>query len=174
MKASYRELALCGLLGAAALLLPVLFHLVHLGHVFMPMYQPLLVLAFLVGPAPAAVTALVVPMLSGAVTGMPPFYPPVAPFMAIELAVMGAIIAFIRGRWPRLSPFFLLPPVLLLGRMLYMGMMYGFAVAAHLPADFIAGLSLLGGWPGLLLAMALVPPVVKVASARPLLNRRTP
>ena len=37
MPISPRELAFCGLLGACALLLPVLFHMVRAGHVFMPM-----------------------------------------------------------------------------------------------------------------------------------------
>ena len=41
-----RELAYSGVFGAAALLLPVLFHLVRLGAVFMPMYLPLVALAF--------------------------------------------------------------------------------------------------------------------------------
>ncbi len=88
-----RDLAYCGLFGAAALLLPVLFHLVHLGHVFMPMYLPLVTLAFLVRPLPAATTAAITPVLSGAVTGMPPLYPPIAAFMGIELAFMAALIA---------------------------------------------------------------------------------
>jgi hypothetical protein len=54
---SPRELAVCGVFGAAALLLPGLFHLVRLGQVFMPMYLPLVVLAFLVRPRAAALTA---------------------------------------------------------------------------------------------------------------------
>ncbi|MFO7652386.1 MAG: ECF transporter S component, partial [Candidatus Krumholzibacteriia bacterium] len=61
---SARELAFCGLFGAAALLLPVLFHVVHLGRLFMPMYLPLVALAFFVRPLPAAVTALMTPLLS--------------------------------------------------------------------------------------------------------------
>ena len=62
---SRRELATCGLFGAAGLLLPVLFHALHLGHVFMPMYLPLVALGYFVSPAPAALTAFVVPLLSG-------------------------------------------------------------------------------------------------------------
>ena len=66
-----RELAYCGLFGAAALLLPVLFHLIHLGHMFMPMYLPLVALAFFVRPGMAALTAVLVPLISGVATGMP-------------------------------------------------------------------------------------------------------
>ena len=98
---SPHDLAYCGVFGAAALLLPVLFHLVHLGRVLMPMYLPLVTLPFFVKPLPAAVTAAVAPVLSGAVTGMPPFYPPVAVMIAVELAFMAAVLSLCVPRWPR-------------------------------------------------------------------------
>jgi len=159
---SPRELAYCGLFGAAALLLPVLFHLVRLGRVFMPMYLPLCALAFLVRPAPAAATAVIVPLLSGAVTGMPPFYPPVAIFMAIELGVMAALISLIVGRWPGANEWLVLIPVLLLGRVLYVAMVYAFSRLIALPAGFLAAVSFLSGWPGLVLMALVVPPVARV------------
>ena len=162
---SPRELAYAGLFGAAALLLPVLFHIVHLGHVFMPMYLPLVTLPFFVRPLPAAVTALVTPLLSGAVTGMPPFFPPVAVFMALELAIMAALIAVVMQRWPRANEWLVLVPVLLLGRVLYVGLVYAFSVAIKLPAGFMAGLSFLSGWPGVILMIVVVPPVARVGRA---------
>ena len=165
-----RELAYCGVFGAAALILPVLFHLFHVGHVFMPMYLPLVALAFFVGPLPAAITAFVVPPLSGAVTGMPPFFPPVALFMALELSAMCALIAALRGTWPRSPCLLILVPVLLFGRLLYVGLVYVFSLLIDLPASFMAGLSLLGGWPGVVL-MILVIPVVERAGRK---QRRRP
>jgi hypothetical protein len=160
---SPRELSYCGLFGAAGLLLPVLFHVAHLGHVFMPMYLPLVTLAFFVRPIPAAVTALLTPLLSGAVTGMPPFFPPVAVFMAVELAVMGMLIAKARQMWPRANEWLLLVPVLLFGRVFYVAMVYGFSLVIELPAKFVAGLSFLKGWPGVVLMIAVVPAVVRLA-----------
>lgn len=157
-----RDLAYCGLFGAAALLFPVIFHLIRLGHVFMPMYLPLVTLAFFVPPRLAAATALVVPVLSGAVTGMPPFYPPVAVFMSLELAVMSALIAAVVTRWPKTNEWLVLVPVLLFGRALYVALVYAFSLAIALPARFMAGLSLLGGWPGILLMIAVVPPVARL------------
>lgn len=162
MRLSARELAYCGMFGAIALLLPAIFHLVHLGHVFMPMYLPLVTLPFLVRPWPAAVTALLTPLLSGALMGMPPFYPPVAIFMGLELAVMAALIAVAVRRWPRANIWLVLVPVLLFGRFLYLGLVYAFSLAIHLPAGFMAGLSLLAGWPGIVLMVMVVPPVVTV------------
>lgn len=166
---SPRELAYCGLFGAGALLLPVLFHVVNLGKALMPMYLPLVALAFFVRPAPAIVTALLVPILSGAVTGMPPFFPPVAPCMAVELAVMAGGISTAGQRWPEASPWAVLIPVLLLGRVVYAGLIYACALVIDLPAPFMAGLSFVSGWPGLLLMMIVVPSVVKAGRtiARP-------
>lgn len=159
---SPRELAYCGLFGAAALLLPALFHLFHLGHVFMPMYLPLAALPFFVRPLPAAITALLTPVLSGAVMGMPPFYPPVALFMALELAIIAVLIASVVQRWPRANEWLVLVPVLILGRVLYVGLVYVFSLAIELPAGFMAGLSFLSGWPGIILMVAVVPPVARV------------
>jgi hypothetical protein len=156
---SPRDLAYCGVFGAAALLLPPLFHVVRLGHVFMPMYLPLVALAFFVRPLPAAVTASIVPLLSGAVTGMPPLYPPVAVSMAIELAAMAGLISAIVARWPRINEWLLLIAVLLLGRVLYVGLVYAFSLVIELPAGFMAGLSLLSGWPGIILMVVVIPPV---------------
>ncbi|MDD2455264.1 MAG: methyltransferase domain-containing protein [Kiritimatiellae bacterium] len=106
-----RDLAYCAVFGAAALLLPTLFHALQLGRVFMPMYLPLVLLAFYVPPGPAALTALLIPALSGAVTGMPTLYPQSAPVMSLELAALPAIIRLLRqpppapDRDPRV-PFF--------------------------------------------------------------------
>lgn len=158
---SPRELAFSGLFGAAALLLPVLFHVVHLGHVFMPMYLPLCALPFFVRPFPAAVTAVLVPLLSAALTGMPPFYPPVAVFMSLELGVMAASIALLVGRWPRANEWLVLLPVLVLGRVLHVALVYGFSRVIALPAGFLATLSFLSGWPGILLMLVVIPPLAK-------------
>lgn len=161
-----RQMAYCGVFGAFALLLPVVFHLFHLGHVFMPMYLPLVSLAFFVDPLPAAATALVTPLLSGAVTGMPPFYPPIALFMALELAAMAATIAWLHRTWPTLDEWLILVPVLLAGRLLYVGLVYAFSAFIALPAGFMAGISFLSGWPGLLLMIAVVPWIARTGRER--------
>ncbi len=159
-----RELAYCGIFGAAALLLPFLFHVLQLGRAFLPMYLPLVALAFFVRPGPAALTALLVPPLSGAVTGMPPFYPPVAPVMAAELALMALLIGGARRRLPRLPVWAALAAALAAGRCLSAGLYYGVARVLELPAAFVAGISLLSGWPGLALMLAVIPPLVRLAA----------
>lgn len=164
--ATPRELAFAGVFGAAAFLLPVVFHMLQLGKLFMPMYLPLVALAFFVRPATAAATAFVVPPLSGLLTGMPPFHPPIAVMMAIELATMGLVIGYFVRRFPQANPYFVLVPTLLFGRVLYVGMVYVVTSLMDLPAGFLAGVSLLSGWPGVLLMLVVVPPIVMVHRRR--------
>jgi len=162
-RTSPRDLTYAGLFGAAALLLPVLFHLVHLGHLFLPMYLPLLVLAFLIRPAPATITATLTPLLSAAATGMPPWVPPVAPIMAIELASMAALIALVCARWPRANEWLLLAAALLLGRCISVGLTYGYSLLMGLPAKPLAQISFFAAWPGMILNLVTVPPIVRIA-----------
>lgn len=159
---SSRELAYAGLFGAAALVLPVLFHVFQLGRLFLPMYLPLVTLAFLVRPLPAVLTSVITPLLSALVTGMPPLYPPVAASMAVELGAMAGAIAALCGRWPRVNVGLLLGLTLAAGRVIGFGVMYGFARLAQLPAAFTAGLSIASGWPGLVLMLVTVPPIVRI------------
>ena len=161
-----RDLAYCGLFGAASLVLPVLFHVLQLGHFFMPMYLPLVTLAFFVRPGAAALTALLVPVLSGAVTGMPPFYPPVAPVMAVEIALMAVMIGTLRTSFPRIPVWVDLAAALAVGRVVNAGLFDAAAQALELPPGFAAGISLLSGWPGLVLMMAVIPPVVRLSNPR--------
>jgi hypothetical protein len=159
---SARELSFAGLFGAAALLLPTVFHLLQLGHAFMPMYIPLIALAFLVSGRIAAITGFLVPLISAALTGMPPIYPPISLIMAIEIAAMAAAIGWLRGArsaWPAIAT---LLPVLLAGRLLNFGLSYLTALLMSLPAAFVAGLSFIAGWPGVLLMLLVIPPLVRL------------
>ena len=169
----HREFAYCGLFGAAALLLPVLFHLIHIGHIFMPLYLPLVTLAFFVRPGLAALTALVVPLLSGAVTGMPPFYPPVAPAMAVELALMAMMIGTFRSWFPLVHVLIVLIPVLVIGRVVSAGLLYLAARFMGLPATFVAGISFLSGWPGIMLMLLAIPTIVRLSKVHLQVTKET-
>ena len=140
----------------------MIFHVLHLGSVFMPMYLPLVALAFFVSPRVCAATALVVPLLSGLLTGMPPFYPPVAVAMSVELAVMSALASWASRRWPG-SVLLVLVPTLLVGRVLQGGAGYLIGLLVELPPMFLSVVSVVSGWPGLVLMVLVIPPLVRVA-----------
>lgn len=99
-----RDLALGGLFGALALLLPIAFHMLGggAGKVFLPMYYPILALGLLVSWEVGLTVGLIVPLVSSLVTQMPPL--PMAGLMMIELATIGAVASLCRSRgigiWP--------------------------------------------------------------------------
>lgn len=80
---------------ASAVILPQLFHLMGaisgmgtaLGETFLPMHLPIILVGLLSGPYVGAVSGLLAPLLSFALTGMPTSA--MLPFMMIELCVYG-------------------------------------------------------------------------------------
>ena len=135
------------------------------------MYLPLVALGYFVSPAPAALTACVVPLLSGVVTGMPPFYPPVAVLMAVELSIMSGIIALTY----RLRP----PNERMAGartrtrvrKSIVRGDGVFRFLVIDLPAVFVAGVSFLSGWPGVILMLVVIPPLARLARDRRMQKR---
>ena len=91
---------------------------------------------------------------------MPPFMPPVAPVMALELALMALMIGVLRQAVPRMPVWCLLALALAVGRIVNASLFYVAARILELPAGFVAGISLLSGWPGLLLMLAVIPGLV--------------
>ena len=166
-----RDHAYCGLFGALALALPTLFHVFGLaGPMFLPMYWPLVTLAFLVSPLRAALVALLVPVASAFLTGMPMLWPPMAAVMSAELVVQVGLIGVLgRPRQGAVSmgrAFAVLAVVLVAGRFLHAGLVWGLAQAfPQLPARAFAVFSFFAGWPGVL-AMLLFVPVSVGAVAR--------
>ena len=158
-----RDIAYCSVFGAAAMLMPVIFHVFHLGSMFMPMYLPLVTLSFFVGPIPALLTALLLPLISGAITGMPPFYPPIAFIMSIELAAMCGIISLARMAFPKINELTILIPVLFFGRCIDIGLIYLMALFMKLPVEFVVGASLISGWPGIILMIVAIPAVIRIS-----------
>ena len=157
-----RSISRAAVVTALGLALPPIFHALHLGHVFLPMYLPILAGAFLLPPRWAAVVGVATPLISAAVTAMPPLMPPIAVWMAVELGVMGGIAAVLYRRihWP---PWLVVPTVLVLGRVVYLGLVFVTAGWLSLPARLLTLAALLSGWPGMVLAAMVVPSSVHLA-----------
>ena len=157
-----RAMSRAAVVAALGLVMPPIFHALHLGHVFLPMYLPILAGAFLLPPRWAGAVGLVTPLISAAVTGMPPLMPPIAVWMAIELGVMTGVAAVLYRRlyW---SPWLAVPVVLVLGRAVYLALVFVTAGWLSLSARLLALAALLSGWPGMVLAVLVVPPSVQLA-----------
>ncbi len=167
-----RDLALGGLFGALALVLPVVFHALGpvAGKVFLPMYYPILALGLLASWEVALTVGILVPIISSVLTGMPP--PPTAVMMVCELAAMGVVASLVRSRgggiWPaaiagvltaRIAGVILIVTVLpLIG--IHRGV-YEYAVAS-----FVAAL------PGEVVLLTIVPAAVYAIERTSMIGRR--
>ncbi len=159
MKYSARDLSLAGLFGALGVVLPILFHLVGLGKIFLPMHLPILACGLVVAPLVGFTVGFVTPLISSAATGMPPFMP-VALMMTLELGTLGASAGVAR-RILKLSNVVAVVFAVIVGRIV--GGLETIALAPLLGLEPSIGAyltaSLLTSWPGLLLQLAVAPAV---------------
>jgi len=145
--------------------LPMAFHMVGLGSVFLPMHIPVLLCGLLTEPVTGAMVGFATPLLSAVLTGMPPLMPPIAQGMTVELALYG-FIGSILHRNLRLNVY-----VSLIGAMLAGRLAYGLLGASVLPLLGLKAVSplypvtagLLSSIPGLVLQVIAVPVIVLAA-----------
>ena len=153
-------------MGALGLVLPVAFHTVGLGSHFLPMLLPLLLNGFLTPLPWAAGTALLVPLLSAAATGMPPLYPPVALVVAGEAFLMASIASLFR-RAARRNVWIVLIPAVAAGRAAAFGLSWILAQAFDLPPGFVSVAAVVHGLPGVALQLTVIPLVLRFVRRRP-------
>lgn len=157
-KKSY-ELLLGGLFLALALGLPPAFHLFGSGSSFLPMFYPVLLAGFLLQPRVSLPVGVLSPILSAALTGMPPFFPPVAFIMVAEFSVMNLLawVFFQRLKWPIYLSLFIST---LAERLTLLFLTLILAEWFKVPGIILGPITLLKGLPGLLIIFLIVPPLV--------------
>lgn len=160
-----RDLIWGGLWGALALFLPLLLHPFGLGVHLMPMFLPLLLAACTLRLSTALILAAGIPFLSGAVTGMPPLYPPVALLMALEGAAMVLWLAgsYRKQRW---NPYLSLAAAFLIQRLVRIGFILLAGRVVELPSGWLILPALLWGLPGAAIQTAVIPGVVSKIEER--------
>ena len=158
-------MVMSAVMAAFGITLPIVFHMVGLGSKFLPMLLPILLNGFLSLLPWAALTGALVPVASGLLTGMPPFYPPIALVMSIEGTLMATAAAVIyRFNKPRIWP--ALVAAVVFDRMVSAGLMWLTAGTFGLPPAVISAASLIQGLPGVALQLVVVPLVVGGLRAR--------
>jgi hypothetical protein len=156
MKHHSFDYVLAGLFLAAALVLPVFFHALGLGSAFMPIFYPLVLAGFLVAPPLAMITGVAAPLVSALLTGMPPFYPPIAFIMMAEGLLFTGLPQGLQ-KLLRTPVWLTLLIILLLDRLLLYFLMLGMSSLLRLPGWFLGWVSILHGLPGLALMLAILP-----------------
>ncbi|MDR2646553.1 MAG: ECF transporter S component [Oscillospiraceae bacterium] len=157
-----KKLAYAALLLALGLVLPQIFHLFgqRAGQLFLPMHIPVLVAGFVLGPLYGGIVGAATPLLSFAVTGMPPM--PLLWFMTIELLVYGVC----GGLFGKKMPIWLaLPLTQILGRIVEAGLLLALNHLLRVngvPSASIVVSAIAAGVVGIALQWILVPLLVKM------------
>lgn len=159
---SIRDLILGGLFVALGIVVPIAFHSIGAGPVFLPMHIPVLLAGFITGPAIGGFVGAVTPILSSLLTGMPPLMPPKAQMMVAELVVYGLLSGF-AYRTRRLHVILSLIIAMFGGRIVY-GILAAYILPLFgfgpVPVLYPITAGLVASLPGIVIQLLLIPPIV--------------
>ncbi|MBC7186646.1 MAG: ECF transporter S component [Calditrichaeota bacterium] len=155
-----RDLSLAALFVGLGVLVPILFHAVGLGSVFLPMFLPLAAAGFYLPLGVAMAVGVLTPVVSALGTGMPPLSPPVAQLMALEGLALTGVVGWL-ARKKGVPVFVALVAGLAASRAVMVVWVTALVPLLGLPARSMSLAALLQGVPGLVLILVVVPIVVK-------------
>ncbi|MBY6274971.1 ECF transporter S component [Symbiobacterium thermophilum] len=154
------QITLSAVFLALALILPFFTgQIPQFGQMLLPMHLPVLICGFVCGWRQGLLVGFLAPLLRSAVFGMPPLYP-TAVAMAFELATYGTVTGLLQARLPRSTASLLasLVAAMLAGRIAWAAAT--FALTGALTLELFLAAAFLNAWPGIVLQLLLVPPVV--------------
>lgn len=166
-----KQILIAAVIAACGVIVPILFHLVGLGSVFLPMFIPLAIGAFFLSPRFAICTGAIVPLASTFLTGMPPLYPPIAFIMAIELAIFCLTISLLR-HYTHLHSIIIIIIAILIDRLLLYFLYAIIMPQIHLSATLFTAYDIIKSFPGVILIIIITPAAVKGINS--ILERTTP
>lgn len=155
-----KDVVLGGLFLALALVIPILFHVVGLGSAFLPMFFPIIAAGFLIAPAVALVVGFISPLLSALLTGMPPFFPPIAFIMMAEGLVLAGVPALLYQKH-KINSYLTLIITLAADRMVLFLAVIIVSKWLELPENVLGWVSIIRGLPGIALIIVIIPPLVE-------------
>lgn len=164
MKSSTRQIALVAVFIALAVLVPMVFHAIGLGAMFLPMFLPMLLAGFFLNPVYAGLVGLVGPVISSLLTGMPPLLP-VTPVISAEGFALGFVAASLY-QLKKFPSWFCVLMALLAERIILVLVIFLFAPLFGLPPQAFSVGILLTSLPGIFLNLFLVPLIVRILKNR--------
>ena len=160
MKINGKEIIIASLFGAWALVMPVFFHMLGLGGIFLPMLIPLLTMGFVISIPLAALNGFMIPFVSSFLTGMPSLYPPLALVMGFE-GVSLACTASLAYRVFKLNLWISLFLAIAAERVVLILAAIWIAPIFSFPPYMLSLGSLTASLPGVVLMIIIVPTVIK-------------
>ena len=156
MKISTQKLTLSALFIAMGILVPILFHGMGLGSIFLPMFWPLVIGSFFLPIHLAVIIGVLTPVLSFLITGMPPISPPILYLLIVQLGVLTGTISLLYSR-TRLGIFLSMCISFLVERCALFILAVPLASILGLPPKLASTAIVIKGMPGVLIILAVVP-----------------
>ena len=171
MKARTQNLVLAALFVALGLLVPIIFHAVGLGAIFLPMFLPMALAAFLLQWKYAIAVGAITPIISSLMTGMPPLSPPIAQMMVFEGVALVGVTAWGFRRW-RIGTLFPLADVLLASHAVLFVFVMILAPIIGLPPKLASAAMVIKGLPGVAMILFVTPFLINRLENVPVITRR--
>jgi len=165
LRYSGRDMLLGGLFMGTALVLPVVFHALGLGSEFLPMFPPIIMAGCLTALPVALTVGVLSPLISAVLTGMPPFFPPIAWIMALEGGAM-VLVAFFLTQKTRVGVLTTVILALLVDRLVLLGAVFVVATWLDLPRGVLGLVSVVRGAPGIVIMVVSLPKLIRSIAAR--------
>lgn len=159
-----KKIIYCAVFIAFGIIVPQIFHFIGgpmLGSIFLPMHLPVIASGMLCGPMVGVITGLISPLLSTAITGMPPV--PRVWFMVIELGVYGWVAGMLYFKFKK-NIYVSLLAAMISGRVVY-GLFLTLVIPLFgitLPGSFGVMAAMAKGLPGIILQIIVLPGIVIV------------
>ena len=166
-----KKITLTAVFIATGILFPILFHMLSLGKAMLPMFWPVVVAGFILPIGYGCIVAIMTPLLSMLITGMPPVSPPVMQMMILELNAIVLVIGALT-QWTTWGVLPIIATSLLASRLaLFLGSPL-LAWAFGLPKEWLFWSRLLESLPGILSMLVFIPFFIRRISHFPVLKGR--
>jgi predicted membrane protein len=167
-----REISLASLFIALGLVLPLAFHAFGPGTTFLPMHIPVLIAGFVLSLPYAIGVAIITPILSSFLTGMPVLFP-VLPFMIFELLAYAVVVNLLYRKF-KLNVYVALVISMVAGRIastLVVWVLVSFFMA-KLPAPTVFIVTAVtAGIPGIIIQLVFIPTLILILQKTNLIKR---
>lgn len=160
-----KQIPLSALFIASGIVLPPVFHLAGLGATFLPMFLPVLLGGMVLTWRFALLTAVLTPLASWLLTGMPPVVPPVLPVMLVELSVAALLCSVIRVHL-RKSVWLALVTAILADRLVLFLIVKVMAPLLGWNHPLFSISIVISGLPGIVLQLIIIPWVMKMIKSK--------
>lgn len=156
---------------ALGVLMPIVFHGVGLGSIFLPMFWPVAAAAFFLPVSFAILVGILTPLVSFLFTGMPPISPPILYIMIFELLSLSLVTSLLyhKTRWGIFWP---LLAGLLCSRIVLFFITIPLASILGLPSKIASTAYVLQGMPGIVLILIIISLLINRMKHEPIFANR--